>query len=150
MVSIITNVNAYQDDPIYGNMLVILGNISETQGLIAEKFEDNFKEALKYYQRAQIEHNNTSQIKERTYRLDKKNLFSLLSSRNDEARDISNIGRVLKKLDDTKRSVDQFLTVKTMYSNIFKELNLTKNVLISGEVFKIYYDYAMFLIRQNN
>ena len=149
LVSIRLNVNAYQDDPIYGNMLDILGNISETQGLIAEKFEDNFKEALKYYQRAQVEYHDTSQIKERAHRLDKKNLFSLLSSRNDEARDISNIGRVLKKLGDISRSDQQFIAVQTIYNFIFKKLDEFKNLLISGDVFKMFYDYAMFLISQN-
>ena len=146
--------NLHGDDEtmmINFNLLENLGSIRETQGLIAEKSVENMKEALKYYQMAQIDYADASRVKNNHYRSNKKLLISWLSSYNDEARIIFNIGRILKKMGDTKKSDEQFLSVKTMYDNlIFKKLNEVTNLLVSSDIPQIYYDYAIFLISQNN
>ena len=71
-------------------------------------------------------------------------------SYNDKARNNCNIGRVLKKMGDTKKGDEQFVLVRQTYNFIFQTLNEVKNLLVSNDIPQIYYDYAMFLINQNN
>ena len=132
------------------NLLENLGSIRETQGLIAEKSVENMKEALKYYQMAQFEYANTSREKNNNYSRNKKLLITWLYSHNDQARNYCNTGRVLKKMGYTKKSNEDFVTVRGIYNLIFQKLNELNNLLVSSDMPQFYYDYAMFLISQNN
>lgn len=137
---------------IYLNLLENLGIIRETQGLISEKLEEILEEALKFYQMAQIEYTYAVTKWNNAYTNNDKLFVNLLYSYNDKARNYCNISRILKKLGYIQTSNTLLTNARTNFiDNIYNKISLNpKNMLASNDVPQFYYDYAMFLISQNN
>jgi hypothetical protein len=131
-------------------LLENLGNIRETQGLIAEKHNLTLDSALKYYQMAHKEYEICGTEWDNTYAKNKKLLIHLLNSYNDYARNKCNVSRVLKKQGYKKESDGEIVGARKLYEFVFKKLTEFKTTFVSGDVTQIYYDYAMFLISEHN